>query len=57
MKSIKSFDSMEYFEIWSEFNILEVLLALLQPNYSTGTDIACQCDLLTICVNLLTGTS
>lgn len=57
MKSLKSFDSMEYFEIWSEFNILEVLLALLQSNYSTGTDIACQCDLLTICVNLLTGTS
>lgn len=34
---------------------MEVSLALLTSNYNTGTDLSCQCDLITICVNILTG--
>lgn len=49
------FDPINFNEIWSEFNILEVSLSLLNSNYITGTDLICQNDTMTLCINLLAG--
>lgn len=51
------FNPIYFIDIWMEYNILEVVLALLTSNYSTGTDLNCQCDMITVCVNLLAGIS
>lgn len=54
-KLIETFNPLQWLDIWLEFNVVEVSLALLTSNYNTGTDLSCQCDLIAICVNILTG--
>lgn len=49
------FSPIKFIDIWQEFNILDTCVELLLSNYTTGTDLTCQCDLLSITVHLLTG--
>lgn len=52
---MRTFDPVSFIETWSEFNVLEVSMSLLNSNYLTGTDLVCQCDTITICAYLLAG--
>lgn len=52
---MRTFDPVSFIDTWSEFNILEVSISLLNSNYLTGTDLVCQCDTITICAYLLAG--
>lgn len=54
--TLNAFSPIQFIEIWSEFNILDMCLELMISNYTTGTDLSCQCDMLIISVNLLAGT-
>lgn len=50
---MNSFSAIQFIDIWSEYNILDICVELLISNYLTGIDLTCQCDLLTISINLL----
>lgn len=52
---MRKFDPVSFIDTWSEFNILEVSMSLLNLNYLTGIDLVCQCDTITICAYLLAG--
>lgn len=53
LHTINSFSPIQFVEIWSEFNVLDICVELLISNYLTGIDLSSQCDLLTISINLL----
>ncbi|XP_031632927.1 huntingtin [Contarinia nasturtii] len=53
LNTINSFSPIQFVEIWSEYNVLDICVELLISNYPTGIDLSSQCDLLTISSNLL----
>lgn len=55
LNTMNAFHPIQFVEIWREYNILEICMELLTSNYSTGTDLGCQIDLLTISSHLLAG--
>lgn len=55
LNTINAFSPIQFVEIWSEYNILDICVELLISNYTTGADLSCQCDMLTISTNLLAG--
>lgn len=55
MELIKHYNPIHFNVIWNEFNILEICLSYINQNYTTGTDLTSQSELIYICTNLLAG--
>lgn len=55
MELIKHFNPIHFNTVWTEFNLLEICASYINQNYTTGTDLTSQCDLIYICTNLLAG--
>lgn len=52
---IAKYDPFELSELWSEYNLLNVLLSLMSEHTGTALDLTAQRDLLEICSTLMTG--
>lgn len=53
LNTVNAFSPIQFVEIWSECNILDMCVELLISNYTTGIDLSCQRDMLSISTNLL----